>query len=103
MLTIGVNVKPDDEAFPKASTSNSDTANSNILDRDTTRAVSISSQHHNLHFKFTISRFFNSREPYASNSRDNEMSDCLLTYLLHGAESYLNQEIPRILWNPKVH
>ena len=36
----------------------------------------------------------------------------LLTYLLHGAESFLrkkltrfaaNQEIPRILWKPKVH
>jgi len=31
----------------------------------------------------------------------------LLTYLLHGQESFLrsspSQEIPRILWNPKVH
>ena len=36
----------------------------------------------------------------------------ILTYLLHGTESFLgslmvkfaaNQEIPRILWNPKVH
>ena len=33
------------------------------------------------------------------------LSEYLLIYLLHGAESFLRskQDIPRILWNPKIH
>jgi hypothetical protein len=75
MQTINVNVTPDDEAFPKASTPNSDTAHSNILGLHTARAVSISIQHYNLHFRFTISRFSSSQEPYFTTNRDSEMSD----------------------------
>jgi len=44
------------------------------------------------------------------NQRPDKLSSAILTYLLHGAESFwrskrfsVGQETLRILWNPKVH